>query len=239
MDSNNTGSLYTIWGADCAPYGPVELPTLVDWIKDERVGAETWVFEHQAGQWRKAVEYPELACLFKQPAVEADVRASSDSKQIKPGALRRLKIFAELPDCALERLSNYLELYPVRQWQVVVRQNEAGDAMYLVMEGELRVRLMIAGRESILATFQPGEFFGEIALFDQGPRSADVVANKDCLLLRLPVEAFQKLMTKEPEVAAPLLYAIGKTLTARIRADNKRFRDSVVFARTAGGPAAR
>jgi CRP-like cAMP-binding protein len=79
-----------------------------------------------------------------------------------------------------------------------------------------------------------GECFGEIALFDQGPRSADVVANKESVLLKVSSDAFDKLRREAPELSAPILFAISKTLAARIRADNKRIKDSVNFARAAG-----
>ena len=105
--------------------------------------------------------------------------------------------------------------------------------MYLVLEGELRVRLMIAGKESIIATLMAGEFFGEVALFDQGARSADVIANQNSTLLKISAEAFGNLLAQAPDIAAPYLFSIGKTLVARIRADNKRYQDSVKFARTA------
>jgi CRP-like cAMP-binding protein len=106
--------------------------------------------------------------------------------------------------------------------------------MFLVLEGELRVRMMIQGKETVLVTLAPGEFFGEISIFDRGPRSTDVVANKDSLLLKITAAAFARLLSEAPDLAAPFLYGICKTLTARIRADNKRYRDSVSFARAAG-----
>jgi len=104
--------------------------------------------------------------------------------------------------------------------------------MYLVLEGEVRVRTMIAGKERILVTLAPGEFFGEVAILDCGPRSADVIANQDSLLLKISASAFQKLINEAPDLATPFLFAIGRTLVARIRADNKRYRDSVNIPRT-------
>ena len=98
--------------------------------------------------------------------------------------------------------------------------------------GEVRVRMIIGGKESILATLAAGEFFGEVALFDHGPRSADVVANQDSLLLKISAGAFQRLVGEAPDQAAPFLFAICQTLIARIRADNKRYRDSIAFVRT-------
>jgi len=103
--------------------------------------------------------------------------------------------------------------------------------MFLVLEGELRVRLLIEGKESTLVTLGAGDFFGKVALFDQGPRSADVVANSEVVLLKMSHAAFAKLIETAPELAAPVLIGIGKTLTARIRADNKRYRDAIVLGR--------
>jgi CRP-like cAMP-binding protein len=150
---------------------------------------------------------------------------------LRPGALRRVKILAELTTDQLSRFVGFMEVQQVAQWTEIVHQDATGDAMYLVLDGELRVRLIIGGKETTLATLGIGDFFGEISLFDHGPRSADVLANKDSTLLRISSTAFDKLVREAPDLAAPVLLAIGKTLCARIRLDNKRYRDSVAFAR--------
>jgi CRP-like cAMP-binding protein len=93
---------------------------------------------------------------------------------------------------------------------------------------------MISGKETIIATLAPGECFGEMSLFDDAPRSADVVSNCDCVLLKIGCEAFAKMQREAPDLAAPFLLALGKTLAARIRADNKRMKDAVSFARSGG-----
>ena len=156
---------------------------------------------------------------------------------LKPGSLRRVKILAEMSDDQLERFVTFMEVEAVKQWTELVKQGQHGDAMYFVLEGEWRVRMMIAGKETILETLSAGEFFGEISLFDHGPRSADVIANTDSVLLKISAKKFQKLISDAPDLAAPFLVAMGKTRTARIRADNKRYRAPVTFARTAGaGP---
>jgi CRP-like cAMP-binding protein len=230
--------MYSIWAADNVVYGPVELPTLIGWVKDERVLADTWVFDSQNDRWRKAASLPELALFFRKksdsgaPAAKLDL--SLGEANITPGMLRRVKALAELNNEQLERFIRYMEPQNVRQWAQIVKQGDPDDGMYLVLDGELRVRLMIGGKETILATLGAGECFGEIALFDQGPRSADVVANKESVLLKITSEAFDKLRREAPELSAPILFAISKTLAARIRADNKRIKDSVSFARAAG-----
>lgn len=242
MASENVqGNGFKIWAVDGVVYGPVELPTLVGWVKEERVTATTWVYSEQHDVWRKAAEVPELRMFYHSksaagaPAAEAAPAAGASAPaELKPGILRRVKILADLSEAQLERFVTFMEIQPVRQWTEIVKQGQLGDTMYLVLEGELRVRMMIGGKESILVTLGAGEFFGEISLFDHGPRSADVIANIDSTLLKISAGAFQALISDAPDLAAPFLYAMGKTLTARIRADNKRYRDSVNFARTAG-----
>jgi len=229
---------YSIWAADNVVYGPVELPILIGWVKDERVLADTWVFDGQNDRWRKASSLPELQLFFRKKRDAAAPAAESaplvGKSGITPGMLRRVKALADLNDDQLARFMAFMESQSVRQWAQIVKQGDPDDGMYLVLDGELRVRLLIGGKETTLATLGPGECFGEIALFDQGPRSADVIANKESVLLKITTEAFDKLRREAPELSAPILFSISKTLAARIRADNKRIKDSVNFARAAG-----
>jgi len=224
MSELATATEFFIWGVDFTAYGPVELPTLIDWIKDGRVLAETWVFTGQTGSWLRAAEIPELVKLkvFLEPISATEFAMAVSSAGIKPGSLRRIKILASLNDAQLAHLAQFMEMERVPQWAVVVKQGDSGDAMYLIIDGELRARITTAGKETILATFGPGDFFGDMALFDNGPRSADVVANKDSTVLKLSTVAFDRLVREAPDLAAPFLQATVKTLSARIRADNKR-----------------
>jgi len=208
---------YFIWGIDDSPYGPVELPTLVNWIKDERVLAETWVYTRRDSTWQRAADISELKMFFGKKFAR-----SADGPGITPGALRRIKILADLNDAQLSHLSDFMEVQRVPQWSTVVRTGDPGDAMYLILEGELRARVMVGDRETILATFGPGDFFGDMALFDHGPRSADVLANADSVLLRISSVSFERLAKEAPALATPFLQATSRTLASRIRADNKR-----------------
>ncbi len=238
MQSDDASFGFRIWGVDDVVYGPVELPILVEWVKEERVTAQTWVHNAQSDSWQKAPRVPELRMFFRNEQNAGDgsqlaAQLGHFSAGIKPASFRRVKILADLADDQLERFVEFMEVIQIRQWQDVVHQGDPGDAMYLILEGELRVRLMIDGKETIIATLAAGEFFGEVALFDQGARSADVIANQNSVLLKITAEAFSNLLASAPDLAAPFLFSIGKTLIARIRADNKRYQDSIKFARTA------
>ncbi len=181
METTENQNDFFIWGLDQAVYGPVEMPTVISWIKDERVLADTWMFVSRDKAWRKAAEITEYQMFFR-PKAKAGA-ADTPDKSIKPGVLRRVKILACLDDAQLTRFAQFMELEAVKQWSVVVKQGDHGDTMYLILEGELRVRLQTGGRETILATLGPGDFFGDISLFDHGPRSADVVANVDSTVI--------------------------------------------------------
>ena len=220
MQGEPTDAVYFIWGIDESPYGPVELAVLVNWIKDERVLPDTWVFMRGNGTWRQAGEIPEIKIFFSRTTRTATTDASQP--KMSPGALRRIKILGEFSDAQLAHLSDFVERQRVTQWSVVVRQGEKGDAMFFILEGELRARVMAGERETILCTFGPGEIFGDMALFDHGPRSADVVANVDSTVVKLSASQFERLTREAPALAAPFLQATAKTLAARIRADNKR-----------------
>jgi len=238
----NQGAVYCIWAADNVVYGPVELSSLIDWVKDERVLAETWVFDRRNDRWSKAARMPELQSFFPKsseppapvPVPAPRAEAPAQKLAIAPGMLRRVKALAELKDDQLSRFISFMEPQQAKPFAQIVKQGDHDDGMYLVLEGELRVRLLIGGKETTLATLSAGDCFGEIALFDQGPRSADVVANTDSVLLKVTTKAFDQLRREAPELSAPILFSISKTLAARIRADNKRIKDSVNFARAAG-----
>jgi len=207
---------YFVWGVDNSPYGPVELPVLLDWVAEGRVLADTWIFERAAGQWGKASQFPELQGRF------GTVREEISTLGLTPALMRRIKILANLRDAQLEHLSDFMELENVPQHAIVFHQGDVGDAMYLVFAGDLRARTLMGGTEAILATFVTGDFFGDMALFDNGPRSADIVANVDSSLLKISAVNFYRLIREAPALATPFLQATARTLSSRIRADNKK-----------------
>lgn len=236
---DNDAVLFKIWGADDVVYGPVELPMLIEWIQDERVEADTWIYSLAQDTWAKAAKVPELGIIFNRRVARAAGGGSQESAPlvagIKPGMMRRVKILAEMNDQQLGRFVQFMEVQQVQQFREVVKQGEQGDSMFMVLEGEVRVRLMISGKETTLTTLGAGEFFGEMSLFDQQPRSADVVANKDCVLLKVSLDKFEKLSKEQPDLASPFLVGICRTVANRMRGSNKKLKDTLNFGRAAGG----
>jgi hypothetical protein len=227
----NPAVYYRTWGTDNIAYGPVELPALVDWIWQGRVLRNSWVFREDKGEWCRAVDLPELKVLFKSKTTV--VGESAPAHGITPGALRRIKIFAAMDDRQLASFLQYMQVLKFLPNAVIFREGESGDAMFLVLAGEVRARAMVGGRESTLSTMGVGECFGELAVIDESARSADVIANVESVLLKISASALKRLFQEAPALAAPFLLALSKTITSRVRGLTKRYEDSILFARTA------
>lgn len=232
METNEIAPFYSVWGADNVAYGPVELPTLVNWVRDDRVTSDTWVFFQPDGAWHKAGDRAELKLLFSRKA-QAGAPATAENSMPTAGALQRIKVLAGLDARQLESFLKYMEVMECKQFSHVVRKGEHGDAMYLVLDGELRALTLVGGKESTLATLLTGDFFGEISLLDQGPRSADVIANRDSRLLKISASAFERLVREAPALALPFLHAISRSVVGRMRLLTKRYEDSIHWSRTA------
>lgn len=238
MSDQSPVAEYKVWAADDVVYGPVPLATIVQWIGDERVLGETWIFTIAHNRWTKAGEVPELADAFAGRSGPKPDAAPSDTtllvSGLRPGMLRRVKALATMSDQQLGRFVQLMEIARVEPYKVMVKQGSPGDAMYAVLDGEVRARIMAGGKETELARFGPGDIFGEMSLFDGGPRSADIVANSASTLLRITGERFDRLCREQPELATPLLFELAKALAKRIRADDKKIADVYRLARVGG-----
>ena len=234
MAAKSSTARFIVWGKDQTPCGPVDLDTLVAWIQDGRITADMWIFAADSGVWRQAAEVPELGRLFpsRPGPTTAAAGMGATPREVETSTLRRIRILAGMTDEQLERLARFVEVESVPAGLVIVRQGERDDTLYLILEGELRVRLEIVGRETVLARLSAGDFFGDIAFLDRGPRSADVVANTHSLVAKITGPAFDQLAREALDLATPLLRALDQTLTARIRADNQRYREALRRART-------
>jgi CRP-like cAMP-binding protein len=128
-----------------------------------------------------------------------------------------------------------MEVQRFKQFSTVVRKGEHGDAMYLILEGELRAFTVIRDKETTLTTMGVGDFFGEISLLDQGPRSASVAANVDSVLLRIPATSFDRLVREAPALATLFIYSLSRSIVSRVRILTRKYEDSILWSRTAGG----
>jgi signal transduction histidine kinase len=127
--------------------------------------------------------------------------------------LRQIPLFADLSEEDLERLYRMAETVSIPAGQLVLSEGDPGDSLYVVLEGELEVTKRQGSQDVLLALYDPGQFFGEMALLEQAPRSASVRTVQESRLLVISQAAFQSLLSCGP--AAPL--RILHTVTSRLR----------------------
>ena len=150
---------------------------------------------------------------------------------LTPGQLRRLKVLADLTDDQLALFVSLVEPVQVKPNRLVVKRNDPGDAMFLLLIGEVRVSDTVDGRDTTIATLEAGDFFGEMCLFDEGPRSADVAANRECVLLKITKQAFDSLIVEHPAIGALFLRAMMRIVVGRVRKMDKKYIDSMLLSR--------
>ena len=234
MNQSDAAPLYHVWSSKSDELPKMELPALVSSIKAGEVQARSWIFSETDETWRRAAEVSELKMFFKTTPPDQKEQGTVGTPTLKPGTLRRIKMLAEMDETQLEAFVRVVEVMRFPAFSTVVRKGDHGDSMFLVLEGELRARTMVDGRESTLSTLGPGDFFGEVAMLDHGPRSADVLANQDSVVLKVSGAAIEKIARELPQCAATFLLALGKSLVGRTRILTKRYEDTLHFSRAAG-----
>jgi CRP/FNR family transcriptional regulator, cyclic AMP receptor protein len=130
--------------------------------------------------------------------------------------LRTVPIFSELTESDVASLAQLLNRRKYPKDGVVFFENEEGDSFFMIVEGRIKVTILgDDGREVILSMLGPGDFFGEMALLDNEPRSASAIAAEESELLSLSRADFQGVATKRS-----ITSALIKVLTARLRHAN-------------------
>lgn len=133
--------------------------------------------------------------------------------------LRKVPLFADLSEAEIGRIAEATRERSYPRNSVILFEDDPGDALYVVVTGLVKVVLIGEdGREVILSVLKEGDFFGEMALIDDEPRSAHVIAMEDANLLVLRREDFHQRVREVPTISVSLL----RTLSRRLReADEK------------------
>lgn len=127
-----------------------------------------------------------------------------------PAAFDGVEMFAGLPAEERARLAAELQGLPLRRGDVLVRQDEVSDALYIVVTG--RFAVTVRGRREPVAELGPGQPVGEIAFLSGGARTATVTALRDSLVLRLGRDQFEALSTRSPAIWRALTIALAQRL---------------------------
>jgi CRP/FNR family cyclic AMP-dependent transcriptional regulator len=171
----------------------------------------------------------------EEPSRGTDVsrrRTVGSKGEIGGGALSLLAahpIFGALRDEDLRRLSAITASTVLKRGHVIFKKGDAGNSLYAIRSGSVKIAVPGAdGREAMFNILGDGELFGEVALLDGQPRTADAVAITDCELVTLRRGDFLQLLHREPKVAIKII----ELLCARLRAAGEHFED-ILFLNTA------
>jgi CRP-like cAMP-binding protein len=144
--------------------------------------------------------------------------------------LRSCSLFADFTDDELEEFVDLVDPMEVKAGECIVRQDEPGEQMFLLVKGRAKVVHHREGQNVQLAMLEDGDFFGELALVDHGPRSADVEATEDSTLLSISYASMSALAGVYPMAAFKFLITLGRIMVHRLRASNQRYIDSMLLA---------
>ena len=138
---------------------------------------------------------------------------------VSTAVLKAVPLFASFPEDQLRMLTTMVARRSATRSTTIMAGGDATDSLYIVLSGRLKVMMSDSeGKEVILAILGPGEFFGEMGLIDDSPRSASVVAMESCELLSVTKRDFKKCLAENFEMSM----AVMRGLVRRLReADRK------------------
>jgi CRP/FNR family transcriptional regulator, cyclic AMP receptor protein len=141
---------------------------------------------------------------------------------LKTAALGRTKLFEGLSDVILDAIACVLSEVSYKPNQTIFLRGDDGGAIYIVVKGRVRLSVLTAhGRELSFTHARPGDVFGEIAVIDRSPRSADATALTDVHAFVLATVDFERLVSRFPPLAA----AVMRFLCSRLREVSEHLED--------------
>jgi CRP-like cAMP-binding protein len=138
---------------------------------------------------------------------------------------KKISLFRELSNTELIKLGNLTQKVSFHAGDVLFKRGDAGDALYLIREGEVEVLAPSPEAEEVedvVAVLKPGDLFGEMALVEGEPRSATVRARSDAKLIRIKKEYFEEMMNKEHTIALKIYRRLTIILSHRLRETTER-----------------
>ena len=132
---------------------------------------------------------------------------------VSTAVLKAIPLFSSFPEDQLRMLTTVVGRKSVPRSTTVMGAGDPTDSLYIVLSGRLKVMMGDAdGKEVILSILAPGEFFGEMGLIDDSPRSASVVTIEPCELLAIAKRDFKRCLEQNFEMAMAVMRGLVKRL---------------------------
>ena len=132
--------------------------------------------------------------------------------------LKGVPVFQKVDGEGLRHLAERAEEKIVEAGNIIFRENEMGEDMYIIKRGKVEVFKESNGKKTAIATLGEKAFFGEMAILEDVPRSAGVMAIEDSLLITIHKDSFRQSVYEYPDIAFEVL----KVLSSRLREANEK-----------------
>jgi CRP-like cAMP-binding protein len=148
--------------------------------------------------------------------------------------LTQSPLFRNLDETERAQILIIGRIRPFKAGEVIFREGDAGDGLFMVVKGSVRISKRSATGEEALAVLEPPAFFGEMALIDFSARAADAIANEDSALFFIPLQDLRSLIEAQHKIALKILYALCEVLAQRLRETNERYMSIFTIAQWGG-----
>jgi CRP-like cAMP-binding protein len=212
----------------CYTFSFSALDQLMDEEKELAVGLH-WSF------WRSLTEKvrdanEQLKLFFQEDAKKGGGRKRVDSKremqQVTVKSEDKVDLFRErgLSAAEMKLLATFSSEERFREGSMIFREGEKGDKLYIVLDGRVRISKFIPGvGEEALAVLDRGDFFGEMALIDDKPRSADAKAHEqDATVLSIDRATLNEILSMDPHASLQFLNLLCRMISRRLREINDK-----------------
>lgn len=151
--------------------------------------------------------------------------------QISLSDLKKVDLFENLVPSHLKLVEGIVTVMHFKPSDVVFKDGDPADKFYFLIDGKVRISKQIPGMgEEALAILESGAYFGEMALIDDRPRSADAIANTTVTVGVIESKAFEDLLFMHKDLAYDLLWTFVRTLSGRLRESNEKMRAFLTMA---------
>jgi CRP/FNR family transcriptional regulator, cyclic AMP receptor protein len=150
-------------------------------------------------------------------------RKRSEEDNTLETLLSKVPIFGQLSDRELRRVATIVHKREYSPEEFIFRQGDPGLGMYVVVDGEVEILLADQdGEEKKLAVLKAGDFFGELSLLDESPRSASAVARTQSNIIGFFRPDLVDLLNRSPKSGTKILFKLGEVIGTRLRITNEQ-----------------
>ncbi|MFO8057004.1 MAG: cyclic nucleotide-binding domain-containing protein [bacterium] len=179
---------------------------------------------------RERIKKDLLKALYsskEEPVAESKRKKTAGELEL----IAKVPLFEEFDDMELDQVSRIMLREEVEAGKAIFEEGDVGDRMYIILRGSVDiVKSSEKGPGQVLVTLKPGDYFGEMSLIDDSPRSASAVAAEDSLIFSIKKKDLSILLDREPAIAAKVYKFFVHTLNERLRQTNEKIKQFVSMA---------